>query len=205
MTQKNISIKTFIAVMLIFSFLSSLAQDQSYTEFYQRSLHYNNTGMYVLGSWAVANLIIGGIGWNQNTGDTKYFHQMNFFWNTVNLSIAGFALYNNLSEGFEDLTNQMMVQNHYKIEKLYLINGGLDFAYIGTGFLLKNLSSKKEKNKDLLKGYGNSLILQGSFLLVFDAVMWGIQRNHRLHFLDNMDVSFNQINHHTELVFGLTF
>jgi hypothetical protein len=28
MTQKNISIKTFIAVILVFSFLSSLAQDQ---------------------------------------------------------------------------------------------------------------------------------------------------------------------------------
>jgi hypothetical protein len=206
MIHKNVSTKTFITVMLVFSiFLPSLAQDQSYTEFYHKSMQYNNTGMYVLGGWAVANLIIGGIGWNQNTGDTKYFHQMNFFWNTVNLSIAGFALYNNLSGGFEDLTNEMMVQKHYKIEKLYLINGGLDLAYIGTGFLLKNLSPKKEKNKNLLNGYGNSLILQGSFLLVFDAIMWGIQRDHRLQFLENVDISFNQINKCTEMVFSLTF
>ncbi len=205
MKKKYISLKTVIIALLVFSSLSSLAQDQSYTEFYRKSLNVNNTGMYILGSWAVANLIIGGIGWNQNSGDTKYFHQMNFFWNTVNLSIAGFALYNNLSGGFEDLTNDMMVQKHYKTEKLYLINGGLDMVYIGTGFLLKNLSPKKEKNKNLLKGYGNSIILQGSFLLVFDAIMWGIQRNHRLQFLDNINVSFNQINSYTELTFTLNF
>ncbi len=204
MISQSISLKTTVIILLVFTFLMSMAQDQSHADFYQKSLQYNNTGMYVLGSWAVANLIIGGIGWNQNAGDTKYFHQMNFFWNTVNLSIAGFALYNNLSGGFEDLTNGMMVQNHYKIEKLYLINGGLDLAYIGTGFLLKNLSLKKEKNKDLLNGYGNSLILQGSFLLVFDAVMWGIQRNHRLEFLENVDISFNQIKNCTEMVLSLT-
>lgn len=203
MIQKNI-IKIII-ILLVFAFLPSLAQDQIYTDFYQKSLRNNNTGMYVLGSWAVANLVIGGVGWNQNSGDTKYFHQMNFFWNTVNLSIAGFALYNNLSGSFEDLTNEMMVQNHYKIEKLYLINGGLDLAYIGTGFLLKNLSQKKEKNKNLLKGYGNSLILQGSFLLVFDAVMWGIQRNHRLQFLENINISFNHINNYSEMGLALRF
>ncbi len=205
MIQKSISLKTIFVILLVLTFLPSLAQNQLHTEFYKESMRYNNTGMYVLGSWAVANLIIGGIGWNQNTGDTKYFHQMNFFWNTVNLSIAGFALYNNLSGGFEDLTGEMMVQNHYKIEKLYLINGGLDLAYIGTGFLLKNLSPKKEKNKSILKGYGHSLILQGSFLLVFDAVMWGIQRNHRLQFLDNINLSFNQMNNYSEMVFVLTF
>jgi hypothetical protein len=205
MNQKSISIKTTFVILLVLTFLTSLAQDQFHTDFYRKSLQNNNTGMYVLGSWAVANLLIGGIGWNQNTGDAKYFHQMNFFWNTVNLSIAGFALYNNLSGGFEDFSNEMMVQEHYKIEKLYLINGGLDLVYIGTGFLLKNLSSKKEKNKDLLKGYGNSIILQGSFLLVFDAVMWGIQRNHRLQFLDNVNISYTHINNFSEMGLALRF
>lgn len=205
MTHKNNLLKIILGSLLVLTFLPAPAQDKLYAEFYQKSMRMNNTGMYVLGSWAVANLIIGGIGWNQNTGDTKYFHQMNFFWNTVNLSIAGFALYNILSVGFEDLTNEMMVHEHYKTEKLYLINGGLDLIYIGTGFLLKNLSPKKEKNKHLLKGYGNSILLQGSFLLVFDAIMWGIQRNHRLQFLDNINVSFNQVNNHTEVILGLTF
>jgi hypothetical protein len=205
MKQISISKKAVLALMLIMIFLPSMAQDREHTEFYRQSMHTNNKGMYVLGSWAVANLLIGGIGWQQNTGDTKYFHQMNFFWNTVNLSIAGFALYNNLSGGIEDLTNEMMVKNHYKIEKLYLINGGLDLVYIGTGFMLKNLSPKKEKNKDILKGYGNSLILQGSFLLVFDAVMWVIQRNHRLEFLDNFNLSIIPINNLTGVAFTISF
>lgn len=102
MTHKNNLLKIILGSLLVLTFLPAPAQDKLYAEFYQKSMRMNNTGMYVLGSWAVANLIIGGIGWNQNTGDTKYFHQMNFFWNTVNLSIAGFALYNILSVGFED-------------------------------------------------------------------------------------------------------
>lgn len=205
MKNQYISLKTALIFVLIFSFLPILAQDQLHNDFYQKSVQNNNTGMYILGTWALANLVVGGIGWNQTTGDTKYFHQMNFFWNTVNLSIAGFALYNNFSGGIENLTNEMIIQNHYKIEKLYLINGGLDLAYIGTGFILKSLSPKKEKNKNLLKGYGNSLILQGSFLFVFDAVMWGIQRNHRLHFLENLEFSINHLNNYTEIAFVLTF
>jgi hypothetical protein len=41
----------------------------------------------------------------------------------------------------------------------------------------------------LLLGYGNSIILQGAFLFVFDAVMWGIQRNNRLGFTENLQLS----------------
>jgi hypothetical protein len=146
--------------------------------------------MFVLGGWAIANLTTGGIGWAKNSGSSKYFNQMNLFWNTVNLSIAGFALYSNYSQEIMNIPDSSMLQNHLKTERLYLINGGLDIVYIGTGFLLKHLSTKNDKRHDLLKGYGNSIILQGAFLFVFDLIMWGIQRSHRLQFLDNLEISF---------------
>jgi hypothetical protein len=38
-----------------------------------------------------------------------------------------------------------------------------------------------------------------------NAVMWGIQRNHRLQFLENVDISFNQITNFTWMSVALTF
>lgn len=142
--------------------------------------------MYILGTWAVANLVSGGWGWSQTTGQTKYFHQMNFFWNTVNLSIAGIALYGNLNSDISILSSARMVEKHTKTENLYLINAGLDVLYMGTGFLLKHLATQKQNRHDLLKGYGNSVILQGGFLFIFDLVMWKIQHHHRLNFIQNL-------------------
>ncbi len=60
----------------------------------------NNIGMGILGGWALANITIGAYGWSQQSGQESYFHQMNLFWNTVNLGIAGFALYSNLTSDY---------------------------------------------------------------------------------------------------------
>lgn len=169
----------------------TLHAQENYQLFYKQSMKTNNTGMYILGSWAVANLVAGGWGWSQTTGQTKYFHQMNFFWNTVNLSIAGIALYSNFNTDLSMLSSAQMMEKHAKTENLYLINAGLDVLYIGTGFLLKHLANQKPNRHDLLKGYGNSIILQGGFLFVFDLVMWKIQHTHQLNFLQNL--SFNYV------------
>jgi hypothetical protein len=42
-----------------------------------------------------------------------------------------------------------------------------------------------------MNGYGSSLILQGGFLLLFDAVMWGIQHAHRMQFLNNNKIELS--------------
>lgn len=198
------SLKPFFVTLLLFAAISVSAQYTNYTDFYQQSMKTNNTGMFVLGGWAIANIATGGIGWAKNSGSLKYFNQMNLFWNTVNLSIAGFALYSNYQQEILKLSEEGMLQNHLKVENLYLINGGLDVVYIGTGFLLKHLSTKNEKRKHLLHGYGNSIILQGAFLFVFDLVMWGIQRNHRLEFLNNLEPVLTSAEF-TEIGFKLCF
>lgn len=174
-------------------------QDAEMTDFYIKSNQINTTGMYVLGGWAVSNLAGGAIGWANSTGSAKYFHQMNVFWNTVNLGIAGFALYNNLYADINLLSVDEMLSKHIKTENLYLINAGLDVVYIGTGFLLKHFSTTSPNKQDLLKGYGNSVILQGGFLMAFDLIMWGIQRNHRLELLKNAEFSFMQYENFSQL------
>jgi hypothetical protein len=190
---------TIVACSLVF------AQEIEAIDFYKKSNQINTTGMYVLGGWAVANIAGGAIGWSNSTGSTKYFHQMNLFWNTVNLGIAGFALYNNFNSDISILSSDEMLLKHTKTENLYLVNAALDVVYIGTGFLLKHLSVSNLKKQDLLKGYGNSIIFQGAFLMVFDAIMWGIQRNHRLDFLNGAEISFIQQENFSQLTILLRF
>ncbi len=195
----------FSTVFILFAVSALFSQQTDVSGFYQTSIKTNTTGMYVLGGWAIANIAGGAVGWANSSGSNMYFHQMNLFWNTVNLGIAGFALYNNLNSNLSGLTDSMIMQKHIKTENIYLFNAGLDVIYIGTGFLLKYLSTNNTKRKDILFGYGNSLIVQGSFLLVFDLIMWLTQHNHRLDFLTNTSFSFQQNIDFKEIILAIRF
>jgi hypothetical protein len=180
--MKQKSILYILIFILGFAFFDAFGQDNQ-NLFPKTSFNTQNTGMLILGGWAAANLIVGGYGWSKTTGQEKYFHQMNFMWNLVNLSIAGFALYSNAHTSIETLSISEVVTKHLKTEKVLLINAALDVGYVGTGFLLRHYSTKSDKFNSLLKGYGNSLILQGVFLLVFDLSLYGVLHSQRIEFL----------------------
>lgn len=170
----------------LLAFSGGLQAQDGYAGYYPKSLKINTYGMAVLGGWALTNISVGAYGWSTYSGQRAYFHQMNLFWNVVNLSIAGVALYSNLSTEYSMFSDGELLDKQLKNQRLFLINGGLDVLYVGTGFLLKYLAPKYPKNEDRLLGYGNSVILQGAFLFVFDLVMYGLQRSHRLAFLDQL-------------------
>jgi hypothetical protein len=178
-----------IGIVLVLLLLPSTVHAQGpYADFYRESLRINNIGMAILGTWALTNISIGAYGWNQQTGQRAYFHQMNLFWNTVNLTIAGIALYGNLTSDYGLLTGSELLDKQLKAQHLYLINGALDVGYIAAGSVLRYIAPRYPKNELRLSGYGNSVILQGSFLLVFDLVFYGLQRSHRTGFLDQLSV-----------------
>ncbi len=181
--KKYLLVVLFVAVPLV------MHAQGNYHQFFSRSMAINNTGMYVLGGWAVANLATGGIGWSRTTGSTMYFHQMNFFWNTVNLGIAGFALYSATQMEPLRMSYQELMDQHIRYKNLYLINAGLDVVYMGTGLLLRHLSARSTKRADLMMGYGNSVILQGGFLFLFDGVMYLLQQHHQVSFLKDIKLS----------------
>jgi len=165
--------RVLMSVLLLMTVVTMSAQNGG-RSFAEASLAANNGGMYVLGGWALANMAAGAYGWATFEGEKKYFSQMNLFWNVVNLSIAGFALYSNYSTDVSLMNEGELLAKHIKTERLFLINSGLDVGYMGAGLLMRHLSSNSEKRGDLLKGYGNSVILQGGFLLVFDMIMYFI-------------------------------
>ena len=132
-------------------------------------------GMIALGGWSAANLIYSGIATGQTHGTNLYFHQMNVMWGGINL---GFAALGYLSLKNKDgLTLTQSLKQQIGIEKTYLLNIGLDAAYVATGLYLKE-RAKSRSNPQKLKGYGESIMLQGGALLLLDGVMFTIHNMH---------------------------
>jgi hypothetical protein len=176
-----------VIILLILLSITFSASSQTLEDFYRKSTQTNQTAMYILGTWAAGNMVIGGIGMSQTTGATRHFHQMNLMWNTVNMGIAAFGLLSqspDLNGNFEDILSQ-----HRKMENLYLINSGLDLVYMAAGGYMIHRSRSSVKRADMLEGYGKSVILQGGFLLVFDTTFWLLQRNLRLNLPDNISMT----------------
>ncbi|WP_157740824.1 DUF6992 family protein [Mucilaginibacter xinganensis] len=182
--------------ILIFSFLLTschlFAQDSLKTFNYSRN-QITTTGMKVLGSWAVANIGVGAAGWaNSKGGTNKYFYQMTTIWGAANLGAALLGYTGTRNNGNQSSRAADVLKAQKKIEKIFLINGGLDIAYIGTGIYLTHRGNSR--NSDQLKGYGPAVIAQGVFLLLFDGTMYSTHRhegNKLRQFLEKNPVTFN--------------
>jgi len=143
--KRSLLLRSMPIVFMAMLAVTPLQGQADYQSFYTGSLSIQNTGMYVLGSWALANIAAGAYGWAVSSGNMKYFGQMNLFWNVINLSIAGFAIYGNYTTDLSLMTGQELLGKHLKTENILLINSALDVGYIGAGFLLRHLSSGSAK------------------------------------------------------------
>lgn len=150
--------------------------DSLFHSFHQSRNDINGTAMLVLGGWAAANILVGTYGNFKASSEAKYFHQFNAMWNVVNLGIATFGYFNAINSDITSLTNLEILNNYNSLQSFLLLNAGLDVAYIMTGFYLKERSKNSSSSKRL-KGYGNSLLLQGGFLLLFDVTLYFIHQN----------------------------
>ena len=155
----------------------SFAQKDALIKFEKERKNYSKKSMLVLGGWSAANMIVSGFATNTRNREMRYFHQMNVMWGGINLAIAGLGYWGAEKEKIDNPTLADVLKHQNRIEKTYLINAGLDVVYVGAG-LLMNKTSENQKNPDKFKGYGNSIMLQGGFLLIYDAIIYTIHRNH---------------------------
>jgi hypothetical protein len=175
----NKQTKLFLLFFLLLPFAQLAAQDifsDSLTSFYQGRMKINETAMLVLGSWAAGNIFAGTYGNFKASGEAKYFHQFNAAWNIVNLGIAAFGYFNAVNSDPSSMTNLEILNDYNSLQSFLLLNAGLDAAYIMTGFYLKE-RAKNSPSAERLKGYGNSLLLQGGFLLAFDIALYFIHQS----------------------------
>ncbi|GIV45588.1 MAG: hypothetical protein KatS3mg036_0406 [Ignavibacterium sp.] len=167
----------YISIFLFFFTLSANAQSDSLLkDFHLERMNINESSMLVLGSWAVGNILVGTYGNFKASGEAKYFHQFNAMWNLVNLGIAAFGYFNAVNSDPSSMTNLEILKDYNSLQSFLLLNAGLDAAYIMTGFYLKE-RAKNSSSAERLKGYGNSLLLQGGFLLLFDVTLYFIHQN----------------------------
>jgi hypothetical protein len=157
-----------ICLLLISSYLQG--QSNVWDSLNKRRLAINQQHLYVLGAWAGANIVQGTISASNTTGSARYLHQMNAYWNTVNLAIAGLGIWALKMQLNQAITPAGLMKEQKTVEKLLLLNTGLDVAYIMTGLYMKEKGLRL--NNDRNTGFGNSLVLQGSFLLVLDLVQY---------------------------------
>lgn len=184
--------KNLIFAVLFFLCFQAIAQKPE--SFEQNRLDINKYGMSVLGSWALVN-IASGIAFSVNNNNLyqKNFWQMNAMWNTVNLALAAPGLYMALKKPEQSLLWTDVLKEQNFTEKIFLFNTALDLAYITAGLWMYDRSKYVVQNNKRWKGWGQSLIVQGSFLFVFDAFMYGLHHQHAVKKLPLLSPSPNGI------------
>ncbi|MEQ8357998.1 MAG: hypothetical protein RH860_00825 [Cytophagales bacterium] len=135
-------------------------------------------GMLVLGSWAIANIAYAPIAAANSNGETKYFHQMNGYWNLINLGLSGAGFISSLKYDASARNLKNSIKEHSRLEKTLLFNAGLDLGYIAGGFYLRERALNANQRKDMLEGFGKSIVLQGAFLFVFDLSFYLYLKGH---------------------------
>ena len=151
----------------------------------------NQQGMYILSFWAALNMVLG-LFYFRTTDAWKYFFLMGFYWNIVNLFLAVYTLYDisvmRQNIAITGLNALNIINNHHFIQKILLVNVGLDVAYLVSGFLLKekakNSLNSNNSNSGRMQGFGNSLLVQGGFLLLFDIMMTILHQIHNAKWIE---------------------
>lgn len=134
-------------------------------------------GMATLGGWSAINIGSGAAGLALAEGRNRYFSEMNLYWGLVNGLIAGVGFGVLARDLGRDRDTADVLQEYRKARLAFLINGGLDLVYISGGLLLWQAAETSgagspDALQTRLVGYGQSVVLQGSFLLAFDAAMY---------------------------------
>lgn len=151
------------------------------TAFATERARLDQRGLAVLGGWAMGNLLVSGIATGQTEGSAHYFHQMNIGWGAVNLALAGsgyLAARRTARRPAPDRAGNVRAQ--LRTENLYLFNAGLDVAYLATGVYLleKGRNPTAPGPAERWRGYGQSLLLQGGVLLLFDGFQFAAHHGH---------------------------
>jgi hypothetical protein len=177
----------FLPVLILFVSIG-IAQPDFNDSLSQSRNHITHEAMLTLGSWAMANIAGGFIIASQTQGETKYVWRMNAYWNFINLGLAGMGYINVRKAMLKRYSLSENLSAQEAIEKLYVLNLGLDLVYITGGFYLRERGNNQEKqnSRDQFKGYGTSIVIQGGFLLLMDAVMISLHHKNTVRLNDKI-------------------
>jgi hypothetical protein len=169
--------KILFALLLIALCSGAMAQDSLKTLNYNRDLLMVR-GTSVLGAFGTLDIAGGVIGWANSEGkENRGFYKMTTIWGVINLAVAIPGFIHAENDENKVLTAEASLRAQVNLEKVFLANGGLDVVYIGVGVVLNHRGNDDYGHDLQLAGYGKAIAVQGAALLLFDATMYGCERN----------------------------
>ncbi len=184
-----------IKVTILGLLLPVLGLGQGLEEFNSERLKLDQNLMIGLTSWSLSNVAVSSYGWATTDNEAMYFHQMNVMWSGVNLALAIPGYFKARKTDPNSFSFAQTWKEQLKTEKIFLFNTALDLVYVGSGLLLKQRAQLDDVNYYRFRGFGNSLLLQGGFLFLFDltaTLLHTKHRNEKLNgFLEKVEMSDN--------------
>lgn len=215
--------KKILTIILCIICCHAFAQQDSLKKYNTERVRITSNGMEYLGGWGLLNLGTGAY-MNWGTGsktvivniggaqvperissispELKYFAQMNTIWGSVDFVTALLGYTGTQNNKNKKLTAAETLHEQERIEKIFRINSYLDIGYLGAGLYLKLAGDSR--NSPMMKGYGEAVLLQGGFLLIFDQLMLKSEKNHGVklrNFLEKHPISFD--GHRVGIIFKM--
>ena len=191
-SRKTITTFCLIFITLLCWNTPTLGQELQLLDFNQSRLQINKQSLSILGAWAVGNIAFSTLQYNRTKDSRKHFHEMNIGWNTINLLLAGTGIWTAMHTDPANFDLAQTLKAHHSIKSLLIFNAGLDIGYMATGLFLLERGRRPEANALRWKGWGQSLILQGGFLFVFDLLFFTAHQFEKKKLYQLIDqISFN--------------
>jgi len=166
---------SFIFAAFAMKAIAQLPTTEQLHDFNKKRNTITSRGLDVLGGWALANTATSGIMYFNSKGSDRAFHQMNVAFNGVNIIIVGASL---LPKQKNDLDLSKTLQWQSNSEATYIANAALDLVYASVGLYLTEKAKNDMKHHDRWNGWGDALIMNGSFLFLFDTTMFTLHKHH---------------------------
>tara|TARA_Y100001933_G_C18960407_1_gene547893 strand:+ start:68 stop:604 length:537 start_codon:yes stop_codon:yes gene_type:complete len=162
----------FVSILSLF--LSFSANGQDSIQFQKKIFKIQQQSTLVFSGWSILNIGISPLCsknlFNPVTSN-EHFHLSNFNWNLFNAGFAGLSHYSVYTNSQKKWSITDLNKRKKRLERVLAVNVALDFIYIASGFLLKHATNPDDLvNYPAFNGGGNSLILQGGFLLIYDSL-----------------------------------
>ncbi len=163
-----------VCALRVVAFLASLApqlaradsadedtrRERAFTLDTQRGL------MTTLGGWAAGSMMTGGamLAASESTA-VRWAGAQNLVWGAIDGAIALYALHENDALADSTKSAEDWRRERERVSRIFWINVGLDVLYVAAGTALVALGRSERA-----LGSGQGVLVQGTFLLVFDTV-----------------------------------
>lgn len=169
----------FLLVLLCSLSFSLTAQNQNpFDDFNRERQTIFKQHALGVGSWALANMAYSGgtLLLGDTQGDRMHAHRANVAWNVVNLAIVVPGYIRSLKREPTEADLESSIRSQLSMERIILFNVGFNVSYIAAGISFLNMG--QNRGNVMAEGFGRSLIIQGSFLLLADGITFFRLKKH---------------------------